>query len=151
MTSQKKSGMVNNPAYGDASKATYGGLNLFLIEGGPYEGASYGGPVGAVAGTVNYFIQGGGLSDLPILNKIPIIKHSDDWHTFITEDDKRKWLDEQYKQYGKHAVSPVNERYRPGVQPSSGSSNFNPETVTKELSSTDVNPKQSPVQNWRIN
>lgn len=92
----------------------------------------------------------GGLSDIPILNKIPIIKHIDDWHTFTTEKDKRKWLDEQYKQYGKHTVTPGDETYRPGVQPASGSTNFDPGTVNKEPSSGFVNPNQSPIQNWGI-
>ncbi len=92
-----------SPAYGDASKATYGGFNLFLQKAGPLEGAQYGGPFGAVSGFVNYFGQGGGLSDVPILNKIPFIKDGLKWidekHTFITESDKKKWIEKQYKFY----------------------------------------------------
>ncbi|MHC5251507.1 T7SS effector LXG polymorphic toxin [Listeria kieliensis] len=92
-----------SPAYGDASKAIYGGFNLFLQKAGPLEGAQYGGPFGAAGGFVNYFGQGGGLSDVPILNKIPFIKDGLKWidekHTFITESDKRKWMEKQYKIY----------------------------------------------------
>lgn len=140
----------DSPAYGNVSMSVYGGINSFLWSAGPIEGVDYGGPVGGIAGTINYFAQGGGLSDIPILNKIPIIKHIDDWHTFATEKDKRKWLDEQYKQYGKHTVTPGDETYRPGVQPASGSTNFDPGTVNKEPSSGFVNPNQSPIQNWGI-
>lgn len=74
MTSQKKNGMVNSPAYGDASKATYGGLNLFLIEAGVFEGTSYGGPVGAVAGTVNTIVQGVDLTTPKLKVNTPLVR-----------------------------------------------------------------------------
>ncbi|WP_260443357.1 LXG domain-containing protein [Listeria seeligeri] len=92
-----------SPAYGDASKAVYGGLNVFLQKAGPLEGAQYAGPVGAIAGFINYFGQGGGLSDVPIINKIPFIKDGFNWidekHIFITEIDKKKWIEKQYEIY----------------------------------------------------
>lgn len=49
----------DSPAYGDASKAVYGGMNSFLWSAGPLEGAQYGGPVGTVAGTINTTVQVG--------------------------------------------------------------------------------------------
>ncbi|MBC1393125.1 hypothetical protein HB822_06635 [Listeria innocua] len=92
-----------SPAYGDASKSVYGGLNVFLQNAGPLEGAQYAGPIGAVVGFVNYFGQGGGLSDVPLLNKIPFIKNGliwiDEKHTFISETEKKKWLEKQYEIY----------------------------------------------------
>ncbi|EAF5857749.1 hypothetical protein HCB33_06575 [Listeria sp. FSL L7-0233] len=93
----------NSPAYGDASKSVYGGLNVFLQNAGPLEGAQYAGPIGAVGGFVNYFGQGGGLSDVPLLNKIPFIKNGliwiDEKHTFISETEKKEWLEKQYEIY----------------------------------------------------
>ncbi|MGC3224211.1 hypothetical protein ACPTGH_15175, partial [Enterococcus faecalis] len=47
-----------SPAYGDASKAIYGGLNFFFLNVGPLEGAQYGGPAGAIAGMLNTIFQG---------------------------------------------------------------------------------------------
>ena len=137
----------DSPAYGDASKATYGGLNLFLIEGGPFEGASYGGPVGAVAGTVNTAWYYG----KDILNSIPKSwGHKDSFGWSSSEADKRKWLDEQYKQYGKHDSVSTDKNYRPGVQPESGSSNFNPGTEYRPSTNNgSVNPNKSPYANWR--
>ncbi|HHQ0464584.1 TPA: T7SS effector LXG polymorphic toxin [Listeria innocua] len=92
-----------SPAYGDASKSVYGGLNVFLQNAGPLEGAQYTGPIGAVVGFVNYFGQGGGLSDVPLLNKIPFIKNGliwiDEKHTFISETEKKEWLEKQYEIY----------------------------------------------------
>ncbi|EBB6230998.1 T7SS effector LXG polymorphic toxin [Listeria innocua] len=92
-----------SPAYGDASKSVYGGLNVFLQNAGPLEGAQYAGPIGAVVGFVNYFGQGGGLSDVPLLNKIPFIKNGliwiDEKHTFISETEKKEWLEKQYEIY----------------------------------------------------
>ncbi|EDO0828950.1 hypothetical protein FVB53_09765 [Listeria monocytogenes] len=92
-----------SPAYGDASKSVYGGLNVFLQNAGPLEGAQYAGPIGAVGGFVNYFGQGGGLSDVPLLNKIPFIKNGliwiDEKHTFISETEKKEWLEKQYEIY----------------------------------------------------
>ncbi|ALS00058.1 hypothetical protein ATZ33_01255 [Enterococcus silesiacus] len=89
----------NSPAYGNASKALYGGQNRFFASIGPLEGAQYGFIPGAIAGTMNYFLQGGGLSDIPLLNQIPIIKNSDDWHTWISKKDIDKWVNEQYEFY----------------------------------------------------
>ncbi|MGC2931997.1 hypothetical protein [Enterococcus faecalis] len=124
-----------SPAYGDESKAIYGGINLFLWNAGPLEGAQYGGPVGALAGTVNYWAQGGGLSDIPIVNNIPYIKDILSWidekHTFLTEEDKRNWLNEQYENYGKHVAYTTDKDYRIGVRPESGSPSFNPKTINK--------------------
>lgn len=91
----------NSPAYGDISKALYGGQNRFFASIGPLEGAQYGFVPGAIAGTVNYFLQGGGVSDIPLLNEMPIIKNSDDWHTWISEKDIDKWINEQYTIYDK--------------------------------------------------
>ncbi|ECJ9371722.1 hypothetical protein FQO69_07000 [Listeria innocua] len=92
-----------SPAYGDASKSVYGGLNVFLQNAGPLEGAQYAGPIGAVVGFVNYFGQGGGLSDVPLLNKILFIKNGliwiDEKHTFISETEKKEWLEKQYEIY----------------------------------------------------
>lgn len=76
-----------SPAYGDLSKALYGGQNRFLASAGPLEGAQYGFVPGAIAGTANYFLQGGGLSDIPVLNDLPIIENSDDWHTMVNKED----------------------------------------------------------------
>lgn len=130
----------NSPAYGDASKALYGGINLFMLSAGPLEGAQYGGPVGALAGTVNYFGQGGGLSDMPGINKIPYVNEVIGWidekHTFITEEDKEKWIQSQYDIYDKRheglqsgdysGFKIPNSEYKPGVPSHSGSPNSNP-------------------------
>ena len=121
-----------SPAYGKADMALYGGINLFFLNAGPLEGAQYGGFVGAIAGTTNYLLQGGGFSDIPLINKLEIVKNSDLWHTTISEKDKRKWLDKQYKEYGQPHGSPMDKNYRTGVQPESGSPNFNPKT-NKEI------------------
>ncbi|GFH43113.1 hypothetical protein Hs30E_16640 [Lactococcus hodotermopsidis] len=139
----------NSPAYGDISKALYGGFNLFLIEAGPLEGAQYGGPVGAAAGIANTMIQGNVTIwpdkifgfDLPGKEiKTPGIG---------TEEVKRKWLDELYEQYGKHNAITTDKNYRVGVQSESGSSNFNPETEYKPNTNVGVgNPNQSLYTNW---
>ncbi|WP_220387236.1 hypothetical protein [Listeria sp. ILCC792] len=140
-----------SPAYGDTSKAVYGGINLFVLNTGPIEGVQYGGPVGAGIGAINYFLQGGGVSDIPILNKIKVIKNSDNWHTTFTEKDKRKWLNKQYKNYGKHEASTPDKDYRIGVQPSSGSINFNPETYGKSKQNiSGVNPNKAPNESWNL-
>ncbi|WP_206911693.1 hypothetical protein IGL98_002392 [Enterococcus sp. DIV0840] len=89
----------DSPAYGDISKALYGGQNKFFASIGPLEGAQYGFIPGAISGTMNYFLQGGGISDIPLLNKIPIIKNSDDWHTWVSKKDIDKWINEQYEIY----------------------------------------------------
>ena len=144
-----------SPAYGNESMAMYGGLSLFLLEAGPLEGAQYGGPVGAAFGTINYFVQGGGLSDIPGLNNIPYVKDIlnwvDDKHTFFTEEDKRHKLDELYKDYGKHSASTTDKNYRPGVQPESGSPSFNPGTEYKpNPNNSGINSNQSPYENWGV-
>ncbi|GMC12561.1 MULTISPECIES: hypothetical protein [Enterococcus] len=88
-----------------------------------------------MAGTVNYWAQGGGLSDIPIVNNIPYIKDILSWidekHTFLTEEDKRNWLNEQYENYGKHVAYTTDKDYRIGVRPESGSPSFNPKTINK--------------------
>lgn len=47
----------------------------------------------------------GGLSDVSFLNKTPSIKDGLKWidekHTFITESDKKIWMEKQYKFYDK--------------------------------------------------
>ncbi|KRN56748.1 hypothetical protein [Carnobacterium divergens] len=74
--------------------ALYVGINKFLVNSGLLEGPQYGGPVSALAGTMNYFGQGGGLSDVSSINKFPYIKDALNWidekHTFISEKDKEK-------------------------------------------------------------
>lgn len=133
-----------SPAYGNESKALYGGINLFMWNAGPLEGAQYGGPVGALAGTANTVIQGGVTVwpdkifgfDLPGKEiKTPGIG---------SEEAKRKWLDDQYNNYGKHESSTTDKNYRPGVQPESGSGNFNP--TPNQVGG--VNPNNSPYSNW---
>lgn len=89
----------NSPAYGDMSKAIYGGQNIFFSKVGPLEGAQYGYVPGAIGGSLNYFLQGGGISDIPLLNKIPIIKNADNWHKWVTQEDVDKWLAAQYEFY----------------------------------------------------
>ena len=130
----------NSPAYGNLSKALYGSINIFFIESGPLEGAQYGGPVGAIFGTGNYFIQGGGLSDIYGVNKIPYVKDIlnwiDDKHTFLTTEDKQKWIEEQYDIYEKRheglkngdysGFKIPNSEYNPGIPSNSGSPNSNP-------------------------
>lgn len=91
----------NSPAYGNVSKALFGGQNRFLASVGPLEGAQYGFVPGAIAGTVNYFSQGGGLSDIPVLNKIPAIENIDDWHKWVSKEDIDNWINEQYEIYDK--------------------------------------------------
>ena len=59
-------------------------------------------------------------------------------------------FDEQYKEHGVQKVILGDEMYRPGVQPASGSTNFNTGTVSKEPPSGYVNSNQSPTQNWGI-
>lgn len=121
-----------SPAYQDSSKSLYGGMSLFLYSAGPLEGIQYGGPAGAVLGTINTIAQGNitiwpdkifGF-DLPGSEiKTP---------GFGTEETKRKWLEEEYKKYGKHEANPTDKEYKPGVQPQSGSGNFNPNTGTSK-------------------
>jgi len=149
----------DSPAYGDESKAAYGGMNSFLWSVGPIEGMDYGGPVGTVAGTINTVVQGVDLTTPKLTFNTPFGKievPSKNFYLGLSgsgkqrDDNKRKWLDEQYKQYGKHTPTPGDETYRPGIQPASGSTNFNPGTASKEPSNGYVNPNQSPIQNWGI-
>ncbi|WP_088825590.1 T7SS effector LXG polymorphic toxin [Listeria goaensis] len=112
-----------SPAYGDESKAMYGGLNLFIWNAGPLEGVQYGGPIGAVSGTLNTLSKMG----KDWINSIPTAWGDEDgfgWST--SKKNQRKWLDKQYEQYGKHEVITSEKEYRIGVQPQSGSPNFNP-------------------------
>lgn len=139
-----------SPAYGNESMALYGGINSFMWNAGPLEGAEYGGPAGALAGAANTLIKGNVTVwpdkifgfDLPGNEiKTPGIG---------SEEAKRKWLDEQYKKYGKHEASPTDKNYRPGVQPESGSSNFNPGTqYVPNQNNNGINPNNSPYDNWR--
>lgn len=129
-----------SPAYGDASKALYGGINTFFVISGPIEGAQYGGPLGAIVGTINYIAQGGGLSDVYGVNKIPYVKDLliwiDEKHTFVTDEDKEKWIKEQYDLYDKRheelssgdysSFKIPNSEYNPGLPSNSGSPNSNP-------------------------
>ena len=87
----------DSPAYGDASKAVYGGMNSFLWSAGPLEGTQYAGPVGTVAGTINTMVQMGRdlINSAP--NLIPGGKDSLGWSS--SEEEKRKWMNEEYKKY----------------------------------------------------
>lgn len=130
----------HSPAYGDVSKALYGGQSRYLIEAGPIEGEQYGGPVGFIFGAGNYFAQGGGLSDVYGVNKIPYVKDFVKWfdglHTFITKEDTENWLKEQYDIYEKRheglkngdysGFKAPNSEYKPGIVSQSGSPNSNP-------------------------
>lgn len=114
-----------SPAYGDASKAVYGGLSLFMINAGPLEGVQYGGPIGAVIGTSNTLWQFGKYNLINYFPKMfPGGENSFGWNK---EKDKRTWLNKQYKKYGKHETPLTNKQYQIGVQPQSGSPNFNPD------------------------
>lgn len=142
-----------SPAYGNESKALYGGINKFLVNSGPLEGAQYGGAIGAVAGTLNYFGQGGGLSDVPGVNKIPYIKDALNWidekHTFISEKDKENWIKEQYEIYDKRheglktgdysGFEIPNSDYKPGIPSHSGSPNSNPNINSGNIFPNGVN------------
>lgn len=88
-----------SPAYGNPSKATYGGLNLFLLNAGPLEGAQYAGVPGAIAGTVNTAIQG-----IEIQTPFKWLGNNgkigwDGINGFGTDKDAKKWLNEQYEIY----------------------------------------------------
>ncbi|MEE9725342.1 T7SS effector LXG polymorphic toxin [Listeria seeligeri] len=114
-----------SPAYGDASKAVYGGLSLFMINAGPLEGVQYGGPIGAVIGTSNTLWQFGKYNLINYFPKMfPGGENSFGWNK---EKDKRTWLNKQYKKYGKHETPLTNKQYQIGVQPQSGSPHFNPD------------------------
>ncbi|WP_239079153.1 hypothetical protein [Listeria ivanovii] len=124
-----------SPAYGDASKAVYGGLSLFLWNVGPLEGAQYGGPFGAVAGTVNTIIKGVDITTPEIninttFGKIDISSYKFylglSGNSKEKEKNKQKWLKKVYEQYGKHESIATDKAYRIGVKPHSGSPNFNP-------------------------
>ena len=106
----------------------------------------YGGPVGAAAGGANTVWYYG----KDALNSIPKIwGDSDGFGWSSSEEDKRKWLDELYEQYGKHNSATTDKNYRPGVQPESGSPNFNPGTEYKPSTNNGgINPNQSPYANW---
>lgn len=117
-----------SPAYGDESKAIYGGINSFAWDMGPLEGAEYGGPVGAVLGTVNTT----GRMGKDIINSIPKIwgdKDGFDWSS--SAEDKRKWLNEQYKKHGEYEVIPTDKEYKIGVPVHSGSTNINAQMNNK--------------------
>lgn len=148
----------NSPAYGDISKAIYGGINLFFWNVGPIEGAQYGGPVGALSGTVNTVVKGVDITTPSMSIDTPFGTINIDSKNFYLglsgsaeqrEENKRKWLDEQYGQYGKHDSVTTDKNYRPGVQPESGTPNFNPGTEYKpNINGGGVNPNQSPYSNW---
>ncbi|WP_343363643.1 T7SS effector LXG polymorphic toxin [Listeria seeligeri] len=129
-----------SPAYGDASKAVYGGLSLFLWNVGPLEGAQYGGPFGAVAGTVNTIIKGVDITTPEIninttFGKIDISSYNFylglSGNSKEREKNKQKWLEKVYEQYGKHESIAIDKTYKIGVQPHSGSPNFNPNIQSK--------------------
>lgn len=87
-----------------------------------------------------------------IINSIPKLvpggKNDLGWNK---DSDKREWLDNLYKDYGKHEASSTDKNYRPGVQPESGSSNFNPGTqYTPRKSDNGINPNNSPFDNWGV-
>lgn len=121
----------DSPAYGDASKALYGGISLFFYVAGPLEGAQYGGPVGALAGTVNTLVQGNLTVWPDELFGFDLPGNEIKTPGIGSEEAKKKWLDEQYKNYGKHDAVSTDQNYKPGVQPQSGSGNFNPGTEYK--------------------
>lgn len=118
----------NSPAYGDPSKAMYGGSSLFLYTAGPLEGAQYGGPVGAVAGTINTIIQGNITIWPDEIFGFDLPGGEIKTPGFGSEKAKEKWLNEQYEKYGKHDSVPSDKNYKPGIPPHSGSGNFNPGT-----------------------
>ncbi|MGJ8730156.1 hypothetical protein ACRW9N_06775, partial [Listeria aquatica] len=137
-----------SPAYGDASKAIYGGINLFLWNAGPLEGEQYGGPVGAIAGTANTVWQFGKYNLINYFPKLfPGGKDSFGWNK---ETDKRAWLDELYKQYGQHEAVPTDKEYQTGIQPQSGSPSFNPSSNTGNKINMGVNSNKSPYENWGV-
>ena len=117
-----------SPAYGDVSKAIYGGINSFAWDMGPLEGAEYGGPVGAVLGMVNTT----GRMGKDIINSIPKIWGDKDGFGWSSSaEDKRKWLNEQYKKHGEYEVIPTDKEYKIGVPAHSGSTNINPQMNNK--------------------
>ena len=84
----------DSPAYGDASKAVYGGMNSFLWSAGPLEGTQYAGPVGTVAGTINTMVQMG----RDTVNSLNHLRGKGNlWAS--SEEEKRKWMNEEYKKY----------------------------------------------------
>ena len=98
----------DSPAYGDASKAVYGGMNSFLWSAGPLEGAQYFGPVGTVAGTANTVIKGVDITTPEINWDTPFGKVKLDSIKFYVglsgtaeqrDKNMRKWLNEQYEKY----------------------------------------------------
>ncbi len=106
-------------------KLCMGGLSLFMINAGPLEGVQYGGPIGAVIGTSNTLWQFGKYNLINYFPKMfPGGENSFGWNK---EKDKRTWLNKQYKKYGKHETPLTNKQYQIGVQPQSGSPNFNPD------------------------
>lgn len=91
----------NSPAYGNVSKALYGGQNRFLASVGPLEGAQYGFVPGAIAGTINTIVQG-------IEIQTPFKQLGKDgkigWDGIAgvgTKEDIDNWINEQYEIYDK--------------------------------------------------
>lgn len=89
----------DSPAYQNVSKSTFGGLNRFLVQAGPLEGAQYGYVPGAVMGTINTIVQG-------IEIQTPFKQFGNDgkigWdgiNGFGTEEEMDKWVAEQYEIY----------------------------------------------------
>ncbi|MEN2667265.1 hypothetical protein [Listeria aquatica] len=92
------------------------------------EGGQYGGVVGEMAGTANTAWQFGKYNLINYFPKLfPGGKDSFGWNK---ESDKRAWLNEQYKKYGQHDTVPTDKEYKTGIQPQSGSTNFNPSSNT---------------------
>lgn len=89
---------------------------------------AYGGPVGAVLGTVNTT----GRMGKDIINSIPKIWGDKDGFGWSSSaEDKRKWLNEQYKKHGEYEVIPTDKEYKIGVPAHSGSTNINPQMNNK--------------------
>ncbi|MEN2665823.1 hypothetical protein [Listeria aquatica] len=141
-----------SPAYGNTSKAIYGGINLFIWNVGPLEGAQYGGPVGAITGSVNTIVKGNITVWPDKLFGIDLPGKEIKTPGFGTEKNKRAWLDKLYKNYGQHKTIETDKNYRTGIQPGSGSTNFNPGTQYEPKSNKHgVGTNNAPSENWRGN
>ncbi len=134
------------------NKALYGGINLFLWNAGPLEGVQYGGPVGAAAGAANTLIQGNLTLWTDKLFGFDLPGKKIKTSGFGTEKNKRKWLDNLYTYYGQHKIIETDKNYRIGIQPESGSPNFNPKTQYEpKQNKKGVGTNNAPSENWRGN
>ncbi|GMC12564.1 hypothetical protein L3D_20100 [Enterococcus faecalis] len=67
-----------------------------------------------------------------IINSIPKIWGDKDGFGWSSSaEDKRKWLNEQYKKHGEYEVIPTDKEYKIGVPAHSGSTNINPQMNNK--------------------